>query len=443
MGPVLVSEVYKVENGGGAAALDIIIGTQGPLTDTPNNVLFNGINVNAAGGGKRLEFDVQPGARHLMRFINTGVDNHWKMGVGKLPDFSCGKDLHSLDGHMLEVVAIDLTPVKPYMTQWVSLGVGQRFDAIVTANQTAGAYWLRAIPTACAVNKYDGLGSQNAIIRYAGAPVGLPRSKPDLKTFTVECLDEPADKAIPFVAKKVGAGDNSTFDPYHLPISSPFQVTTNTEGRVFRWTLGKTTQVVDWQSPILQRFIDGNNTVAPEDNLIGVNQGEWAYWYLQNNFFEAHPIHMHGNELSILSTGPGQWNEKTAELNFVNPIRRDTFMLPAGGYAILAFQTDNPGIWLMHCHIAWHASEGLSTSLFVKKDQIKINKDKAAIIKEQCVSWDNYLTGTGAYAVAGAAGATTGAGGTALTEASAKPNAAQVAAAGGAKYPQSGSGVKV
>lgn len=35
-------------------------------------------------------------------------------------------------------------------------------------------------------------------------------------------------------------------------------------------------------------------------------------------------------------------------------------MLPAGGWLVLAFETDNPGAWLMHCHIAWHVSEGLA-----------------------------------------------------------------------------------
>lgn len=272
-----------------------------------------------------------------MRFINTGVDNHYKVGI---------------DGHQMMVVSIDLTPVQPYMADYVSLGVGQRFEAVVKANgnDTSGAYWLRAIPTTCASNRYDGLGTQNAIIRYAGSPAGLPTTKavpPPL-----DCLDEPAEKTIPIVSKAV---NSTAFDPYHLPIASAFQVTTNTEGRVFRWTLGKTTQNVDWQSPILQRFVEGNTTVVPEDNLIGVDENGWAYWYLQNNFYEAHPIHMHGNDLSILATGQGQWNENATQLQFANPMRRDTFMMPAGGYAILAFQTDNPGIWLLHCHIAWHA----------------------------------------------------------------------------------------
>lgn len=30
-----------------------------------------------------------------------------------------------------------------------------------------------------------------------------------------------------------------------------------------------------------------------------------------------------------------------------NPIRRDTATLPAGGYLVLAFESDNPGAWLV------------------------------------------------------------------------------------------------
>lgn len=44
--------------------------------------------------------------------------------------------------------------------------------------------------------------------------------------------------------------------------------------------------------------------------------------------------------------------------NFVNPPRRDVVLLPADGYIAIAFKPDNPGAWLMHCHIAWHASAG-------------------------------------------------------------------------------------
>jgi hypothetical protein len=65
----------------------------------------------------------------------------------------------------------------------------------------------------------------------------------------------------------------------------------------------------------------------------------------------------------------GVWNNSFAStLQYKNPPRRDVAMLPSpggpggpggpgsgppptGGWLVLAFLTDNPGAWLMHCHI--------------------------------------------------------------------------------------------
>jgi hypothetical protein len=56
------------------------------LTDVPDNILFNGTNVNSQGGGKRFQMTVEPGKRYLMRFINTGVDDFYKVGIGMQND---------------------------------------------------------------------------------------------------------------------------------------------------------------------------------------------------------------------------------------------------------------------------------------------------------------------------------------------------------------------
>jgi hypothetical protein len=75
------------------------------------------------------------------------------------------------------------------------------------------------------MNMNDGKGSQNAIVSYAGAGSGLPTSQ--AAPVGDDCKDEPLEKTIPFVAKAVEA---SNFDPYHLPIASPYQVTSNEGG---------------------------------------------------------------------------------------------------------------------------------------------------------------------------------------------------------------------
>lgn len=50
-----------------------------------------------------------------------------------------------------------------------------------------------------------------------------------------------------------------------------------------------------------------------------------------------------------------------------NPPRRDVVLVSANGYAVIAFKADNPGVWLMHCHIAAHASSGLSLQILERQ----------------------------------------------------------------------------
>jgi hypothetical protein len=78
----------------------------------------------------------------------------------------------------------------------------------------------------------------------------------------------------------------------------------------------------------------------------------------------------------------------TAKLNFVNPVRRDVAMLPAGWLAI-AFKVDNPGAWIMHCHIAWHVSQGLSVQFLELRDQISTAMHLNQI-QPNCNAWRTY-----------------------------------------------------
>lgn len=67
---------------------------------------------------------------------------------------------------------------------------------------------------------------------------------------------------------------------------------------------------------------------------------------LVNNFDGGdHPFHLHGNIFYVLGSGRGVYNGRQY-LNLVNPIRRDTVIIPAEGWVILRFRLNNVGIWL-------------------------------------------------------------------------------------------------
>jgi hypothetical protein len=48
-----------------------------------------------------------------------------KLALVSCVSSSLGISNTQVDGHMMEVVAIDLQPVKPYTAQYVSLGIGE------------------------------------------------------------------------------------------------------------------------------------------------------------------------------------------------------------------------------------------------------------------------------------------------------------------------------
>jgi hypothetical protein len=44
----------------------------------------------------------------------------------------------------------------------------------------------------------------------------------------------------------------------------------------------------------------------------------------------------------------------------INPVKKDTIVVPCGGYTTIRFFSDNPGYWLMHCHIENHHANGMA-----------------------------------------------------------------------------------
>lgn len=44
-------------------------------------------------------------------------------------------------------------------------------------------------------------------------------------------------------------------------------------------------------------------------------------------------------------------------------MRRDTILVRPNGHLVLRFRSDNPGVWLFHCHIEWHVASGLIATI--------------------------------------------------------------------------------
>lgn len=338
------------------------------------------------------------------------------------------------DQHTMTVIAADLVPIVPYQTEWLNIGIGQRYDVIVEMDQAVAGYFLRAVtqtgcPSGC---DNSGLGAANGIFLYSGAKATLPTStygNKNASDFAI-CLDEPLESLVPYMAKSAGSASAFKATASTLPSAQVATVATNDDGTVFRWYLNNGHMFSNYTQPTLQTILEehnGTHTVAKaaaqhitkahngtngttinyapnntstsssnstsliSNSITLTSNNTWVYFVIQNQFFVAHPMHLHGHDFSLLGQGFGTFtSDMVSTLNFDNPMRRDTAMLvgsqsatPAGppgqpgsaaaqggGYTVIGFETDNPGAWLMHCHIVWHVNEGLALQWLERPDDI-------------------------------------------------------------------------
>jgi len=103
---------------------------------------------------------------------------------------------------------------------------------------------------------------------------------------------------------------------------------------------------------------------------------------------------LHGHDFAIFNL---TYSDGSVEPWGPSVPRRDVFTVPGGGSATIAFPADNPGAWLLHCHIAKHASSGLD--LQVLEDQVaansiwpKGNSPALATASSLCTSWSSWCT---------------------------------------------------
>lgn len=106
---------------------------------------------------------------------------------------------------------------------------------------------------------------------------------------------------------------------------------------------------------------------------------------IDNSLF-THPIHLHGHSFHVVKVGYPEYNldgtvkKQSQDLKIAcngvpywvnqpaitidqHTVRKDTIMIPAGGYVVIDFFADNPGYWFMHCHIDDHLNDGMGIAI--------------------------------------------------------------------------------
>ncbi len=100
-----------------------------------------------------------------------------------------------------------------------------------------------------------------------------------------------------------------------------------------------------------------NGKAVPEHDhshepLLKLARGRSYVFELVNDTAWHHPIHIHGHVFKVIS---GRQKDTSGDTVLIDPRSR----------AEIAFVADNPGDWMLHCHILEHQASGMMTTVRV------------------------------------------------------------------------------
>ncbi|OAA52124.1 laccase Lcc4 [Cordyceps fumosorosea ARSEF 2679] len=325
--------------------------------------LINGTNTYGS-TGQRLNIRFEAGKTYRLRLVNAALISHFKFMI---------------DNHDMTVVAHDLVPVTPYTVKVLDITMGQRYDILVTANQAAAArqFWMRSVPLGLCGDPNWRPNDIRAVVHYDEtwkdpSTLGYPYSQ--------TCGDL-TDSGRPHVKEDVQKPD--------VQVSETTSFDKEGDGYWY-WTLRGAPLLIEWQDPTLSKLLRHDTNFQKNDSVIELPQANKTFnLVIQNPLFVAHPIHLHGHDFFVLGQGVGPFLPGASRLTTANPPRRDTALLPGSGYLVLGFVTDNPGVWLMHCHIGYHVEMGFALQFVERAAEIPGIVDGDAL-EEGCAAWTQF-----------------------------------------------------
>jgi len=217
-------------------------------------------------------------------------------------------DLGGLAG---EVIAVDGNPVQPIRTGRLPIAQGQRIDLLVTLPQS-GAFPILA--------QREGDAARTGII------LATPGA-------AVVKIGDQADQAATAIDNSLEARLVATAPLPTKPVDVTHRLGLTGGMAPYQWSFdGKT-----WKDHV----------------PLAVKAGQRVAVELVNQSMMAHPMHLHGHHFQVIGLNGTP----------ISGAIRDTVLVPVNGSVTLAFDADNPGRWLFHCHNLYHMATGMMTEV--------------------------------------------------------------------------------
>jgi FtsP/CotA-like multicopper oxidase with cupredoxin domain len=234
-----------------------------------------------------------------------------------------------IDGAEAHVIAIDGNAVMPFALDGWRLGPAMRLDLAVRTRDSGTATvsdYQAATPVPLTTLDFQGEAKRSRmwqpLLRAQLPEPDLARAQHcQLELGAGVGLDAPVPELKPIVFS-----DGRTFDPTDsLCLAGTSLWTLNGQS----WPAG------------------GHERLPPP--LFSFRRGASIVFELFNATPHAHPLHVHGHTMRFLSSTrlqrPPHW--------------ADTILVMPNEHVTVAFVADNPGRWMIHCHIVEHQEAGM------------------------------------------------------------------------------------
>ncbi|KAG6697530.1 hypothetical protein I3842_09G206200 [Carya illinoinensis] len=337
---------------------------------------------------------VVKGKTYMLRIINAALNNQMFFKIAN---------------HTMEVVAIDASYTRPYVTDVVVLAPGQTTDVLLVDNQTVGSYYMASSPyiSVQGVTIPFVETATTGILVYECATSAIPLM-PDLPAFDdtpiahkfytnlTGLVSWPTWVSVP---KEVEVEMFMTFglslapcgsigdDTCGGPFGQRFSASMNNESFELPSRLSMLEAffnkaggiyTTDFPPPVEFNYTDPSISsdesllFAPKSTKVkNLKYNSVVQIVLQNTAIiarENHPIHLHGFNFHVLAQGFGNYDPVNGlkKFNLFDPQIRNTIAVPTGGWAVNRFKANNPGIWMAHCHLDVHLPWGLGMAFEVE-----------------------------------------------------------------------------
>nr|XP_043619054.1 laccase-7-like [Erigeron canadensis] len=344
---------------------------------------------------KTYKLEVVQGKTYLLRIINAALTAQFFFKIAN---------------HNMTVVAVDAAYTAPYSTDVILIAPGQTTDVLLTTDISPGSYYMAARPYLSAVGVVQVNNSTTtAILSYKNISKSSPPLLPalpalndtptaytfssNLTALTTSWIWSPVPLKVdenmfitislglspcrpnqicvgPFVGQQMSASMNN--HSFVLPS------TTSILQAHFHEISGIYTPDFPNQPPLIFDYTNASNSFNPSllitpksTSIKRVKFNSTVQIVFQNTALigvEEHPMHLHGHNFYVLAQGFGNYDavNDPKKFNLVNPQERNTIGVPVGGWAVIRFRANNPGAWMIHCHLDVHLSWGFATTLIVE-----------------------------------------------------------------------------